>query len=300
MRKAGLDWAIVSVIAAASLWGAIGLFTRALGDSGLNPTQITEVRCAITAAGMLIILSIFDRKLLRISIRDVWMFFGTGLLSIAMFSVLYFTAAELTTLSVAAVLLYTAPSFVVVMSAIAFRERITRNKALALAVAFAGCVLTSGILGGAAGFNAVGILAGIGSGFGYALYSIFGKFALKKYHPFTVTLYTFIVASLCLLPFSGASEIASAAASPSNLGIMAALGIVSTLVPYFLYTYGLNRMEAGKASVLAFVEPMVATLVGFAFFGEIPDISGFIGIALILASIILISSESQGDRAIDN
>ncbi len=300
MPRAGCDAAVACVIAAASLWGIIGIFTRSLGDSGLNPIQITWVRCCITAAGMLAMLLAFDRKLLRISVRDAWMFVGTGLLSISMFSILYFTAAELATLSVAAVLLYTAPSFVVVMSAVLFKERITRRKALALVAAFIGCVLTSGILGGAAGVSAAGIAAGIGSGFGYALYSIFGKFALRKYHPFTVTLYTFLVAAICILPFSCLPEIASAAAMPRNLGIMAALGIVSTLIPYFLYTYGLNRMEAGKASVLAFAEPMVATLAGFAFFGETPGISGMAGIALILASVILLSLEPKAGRAVHN
>ena len=291
MRNAGS--AALCVIVAASLWGLIGIFTRSLSDAGLSSIQITEVRCSITAAFILAILVVFDRKLLRIDPKDIWMFLGTGILSIALFNILYFTATTMVTLSMAAVLLYTAPCFVMVMSVFLFKERMTHRKLLALAAAFVGCALTAGVLNGLGSVDAVGIAVGVGSGFGYALYSIFGKVALRRYHPFTITFYTFLVAALCLLPFSDMPSIASAAGSGSA-PMMLALGILVTLVPYFLYTYGLNRMDAGKAAILAFVEPMVATVVGFALFGETVGPAEAVGITLILASVVLLNSGSEG------
>ncbi len=294
MRESGI--APICVIVAASLWGLIGVFTRSLSAAGLSPLQMTEVRCLVTAIGILAVLAVFDRGLLRISPRDIWMFVGTGLLSIVLFNVLYFTATMMVTLSMAAVLLYTAPCFVVVLSALAFKERLTRRKMSALAVAFVGCALTAGVLGGFGDINVIGVLAGISSGFGYALYSIFGKIALRKYHPFTITLYTFLVAAVCLLSFSDPLAIASAAASGSVVGMLG-LGIAITLVPYFLYTWGLSRMEAGKASVLAFVEPMVATVVGFVLFGEAVTAPGICGILLILLSVALLNTGSEGKPA---
>lgn len=292
MRNSGS--AALCVIVAASLWGLIGIFTRSLTDAGLSAMQITEVRCSVTAFCIFVILAVFDRKLLRISPKDIWMFLGTGILSIAMFNVLYFTATTMVTLSMAAVLLYTAPCFVMVMSVIFFKERITRRKVLALIAAFCGCALTAGVLGGLGSVNALGIAVGVGSGFGYALYSIFGKVALKRYHPFTITFYTFLVAAVALLPFSDVTEIASAASSGSAT-MMLALGVLITLVPYFLYTYGLNRMDAGKAAVIAFVEPMVATVVGFVLFGEELGMAELLGIALILMSVVLLNCESDGN-----
>ncbi len=284
--------AALCVIAAASLWGLIGIFTRSLADSGLSPMQITEVRCSVTAVCIFAILAVFDRKLLRISPRDIWMFLGTGILSIVLFNVLYFTATTMVTLSMAAVLLYTAPCFVMVMSALFFKERMTRKKLLALVAAFFGCSLTAGVLGGLGNIDVLGVAVGVGSGFGYALYSIFGKVALKRYHPFTITFYTFLVASLFLVPFSDLPEIASAAASGSA-SMMLLLGVLITLVPYFLYTYGLNHMDAGKAAVIAFVEPMVATVVGFVLFGEELGIPELVGIALILLSVVLLNAGSD-------
>ncbi len=288
---------MLCVVAAASLWGILGVFSRSLGEAGLSPVQTTELRCLVAAVILLVLLAVFDRKLLKIEARDIWMFIGTGLLSISMFSILYFTAASLVTLSMAAVLLYTAPCFVMVMSVILFKESFTGRKAAALVLAFAGCILTAGIIGGSGPLNVLGIAAGIGSGFGYALYSIFGKYALRKYHPFTVTFYTFMVSCLCLLPVSDVPGIASAVSSSGGVVLDAlALGTVSTLVPYFLYTYGLNRMDAGKAAVIAFVEPMVATLAGFVIFGETLTAAAVAGIVLILASVVLLNMGGREPR----
>ena len=99
---------------------------------------------------------------------------------------------------------------------------------------------------------------------------------------------------MALLPFSDVTEIASAASSGSAT-MMLALGVLITLVPYFLYTYGLNRMDAGKAAVIAFVEPMVATVVGFVLFGEELGMAELLGIALILMSVVLLNCESDGN-----
>ena len=51
--------------------------------------------------------------------------------------------------------------------------------------------------------------------------------------------------------------------SPALLGKGLALGLVSTFFPFISYTLGLRQMEAGKASVLAFAEPMVAAVAGW-------------------------------------
>lgn len=56
------------------------------------------------------------------------------------------------------------------------------------------------------------LMTGIGSGLGYASYSIFGTVALRKYHTFTVIFYTFVVAVVGLLPFAGVLETLTAAA----------------------------------------------------------------------------------------
>ncbi len=275
------------ILAAATGWGLIGVFSRPLDARGLSPIQITFTRSLITAALMGLFLLIKDRSLLKVRIRDFWMFLGSGLLSIVFFNVCYFLTIERTTLAAASVLLYTAPCFVMLMSVVFFGEKITAQKIIALVPAFAGSALASGFAGGRIG--AFALMTGIGSGFGYALYSIFGKAALRKYSQFTIIFYTFAVASLGLLPFSGLPHIVSVIAdggAPAALG----LGVFSTFLPFVLYTGGLANIDAGKASVLAFAEPMVAALAGIIIFHESLTIKNAAGIILIFAAIVLLNT----------
>lgn len=282
------------VVAAGICWGIIGLFTRQLSAYGLSPLQITFGRALVTAIAMAGVALFRQPRSLAIAPRDIWMFLGTGLGSIVFFNICYFTAIELTTLSVAAILLYTAPSIVMVFSIFLFHERFTRRKGFCLVLAFVGCVLVSGL--GMGYVEAAGILAGLGSGFGYALYSIFGRYALAKYEPLTVTAWTFIIASSGLLPFCHFGMILSLAAAVPYTGLLfALLGLMSTALPFGLYTMGLKHMEAGRASILASVEPLTSTVVGIAIFHEALTLTGAAGMACILGAVILLARSGSAN-----
>jgi drug/metabolite transporter (DMT)-like permease len=290
---------VLMVVTAGALWGTIGLFSRALNDAGLDSFQVTEARCMITAIGLLLILGVWKRDLLKISLKDSWMFVGTGICSIIVFNILYFQTAQLVSLSMTAVLLYTAPCFVLIFSVFIFHEKLTAQKLAALVFAFVGCIFTAGIIGGSDDFNMMGFVMGIGSGISYSLYSIFGKFALKKYHALTVTFYTFLFAGVALLPFCAPWHIIEVAARvDEGLWYMLGLGLLITLIPYFLYTQGLRGLDAGVASVIAFIEPMVATIAGFIVYNEEVTFFSLLGIVMILFSVILLNLDRGRLRVI--
>jgi len=281
---------IILILLAAVCWGVIGVFSRALSDAGAAPIQITAVRCAVTAVLLVGYMLIFNRSLLRVRVRDLWMFFGTGICSILFFNVCYFHTQSVTSLSVAAILLYTSPFFVMLISAVVFRERITPTKLIALLVAFGGCVLITGVLGGAQTVPLTAILTGVGSGLGYGLYSIFGKLALRRYDIITVTAYTFLFAAAGSIPFSNPSQVAGLVTDTPYVALNALLlGVLCTLVPFVLYTKGLSGIESGKASVMASLEPVVATVAGLIAFGEMPQPITWVGIILVLLGVVLLN-----------
>ncbi len=287
--------AVILVLIAATGWGMIGVFSRPLAKAGFDPMQITWIRSILVAVGIGLLLLCKDPGLFRIRLKDIWIFLGTGLLSIVFFNVCYFITISHTTLAAASILLYTAPCFVMLMSACLFGEKITGQKIFAIVFAFAGCILVSGFAGGE--IPAFAFLTGIGSGLGYALYSIFGKVALKKYHPFTVIFYTFVVASAGLAPFVKLPVLVTALAEDSASVLSGlGLGILSTLLPFLFYTVGLQDIEAGKASVLAFAEPMVAAVVGIVIFGEVLRWKNITGIFLIFLAIVLLNIPIRSDK----
>lgn len=283
------------VILAGICWGILGIFSRVLSANGFSAIQITAVRCVVTAITLTMYLFLKDRNKLKIDIKDIWYFIGTGTVSVVLLNIFYFLTIEETTLSIAAILLYTAPYFVVILSAIFFNEKITSQKVIALLLAFLGCVLVTGIIGSQSfKLTSIGLLTGIGSGFCYALYSIFGTIALRKYDTMTVTAYTFIVAAVSIVPFSHPGEMAEIIMN-SNVVMMngVLIGIISTLFAFLFYTKGLQNMEAGKASVLAFIEPMVATITGILIFNEQLNIQNMAGISLIFISIVLLNMKMK-------
>lgn len=278
------------IITAGGLWGVISIFIRVLNDLGLNSLQCVAVRAGFTALLLLVWLLLTDRAKLAIRLSDLPFFAGTGLMSIVFFNFCYFEAIQvLGSAAVPALLLYTAPVFVMLLSALFFREKITRAKVIALLVTCGGlCLVTEAFQDGAA-VSLRGVLLGLGAGLGYSLYSIFGKYLVKKYHSVTITFYTFAVAAVGVIPLSGIAGCASRLAQPSALPAALGLALICTVLPFLLYTKGLAALDAGKASILATAEPLTAAVVGAVVFHEQFSLSRLAGIALILAAIVYLN-----------
>ena len=151
------------------------------------------------------------------------------------------------------------------------------------------CFLGTGVYGDSAALNAGGIVTGLGAGLGYALYSVFSRFALEKgYHAFTISFYTFLIAAAGTLPMADISRTAGVCLDNVFMIVFSIIfGLVSTVLPYVLYTVGMRSIENGNASIIASVEPVVATLLGVVLYGESITPGGLAGVVLILCAIVL-------------
>ena len=279
--------AAASILAAAALWGIIGVWNRRLMAGGLSPYSIVVVRNCGGLVLLTAVMALRDRSVFREERQHLKYFFGTGVVSVVLFTVCYFSCQEICSLAVASILLYTAPAIVVVLSAILWRERVTKKKLLALGLTLVGCALVCGVFSGALTVTGGGIALGLGAGFFYALYSIFGRYALAHYGPMTVTVWTFVFAGVASLVLVRPAELA-ALAQPSMALTAVGLVVCSTVLPYILYTRGLARVEAGKASILASLEPVVASVAGVVLFGEPMSPLTAAGIVCVLAGVYIL------------
>ena len=129
----------IYILIAASLWGSMGIFSRYLNAAGFGAFEVTQVRVTV---GFIIVgtyLLLFNRSLLKIKLKDLWCFLGTGIVSLLFFCICYFKSMEYVSIATAGVLLYTAPTFVMLMSLVLFKEKLTANKIIALVMSFIGC-----------------------------------------------------------------------------------------------------------------------------------------------------------------
>ncbi|MBQ4128781.1 MAG: DMT family transporter [Ruminococcus sp.] len=288
--------AVLLVVIAGTLWGIIGYFVRAFLELGLSSMQIVSIRMVISAVLFSLFALIFNRKLFKIKLKDLWCFLGSGIVSVAFFSFCYFKAIEYSSLSVASILLYTAPIFVMLFSALLFKEKLTALKIVSVALAFMGCLFVTGVISNGGNITLASVLYGLGSGVCYALYSIFSRFALdRNYSPLTITLYTFIfasIASLCIIDIKPVINVMTN--SLNDLVFCIAFAILSCVLPYVTYTLGLKYIAPSTASIVASIEPVVATITGAILFNEAVQFPyGYIGIALVVLSIVLINLHTK-------
>ncbi|ASN05926.1 DMT family transporter [Virgibacillus necropolis] len=285
-----MNSAYLFIMLGAALWGTIGWFVKNLYAFGFTPMEVVTLRVLTTAIILLTYILIKSpEKLLLHSIKDVKYFIGTGIVSIIFFNYCLFTTIELSTIPFATALLYTAPAFVTILSLILFKEKLTRVKLIALLITLFGTCLIVGIIPlNTETLQLNSILFGLGSGIGYALYSIFSKYALKKYTSLSITVYTFIVASIALLPFFPYATKIHLLMDPAVLFYSFGLGLLPTAFAYIIYTYGLHQTEASRASILSTIEPVVATFIGIIVFNEAFSHIQMVGMACIIGAIMLI------------
>ena len=169
---------------------------------------------------------------------------------------------------------------------------------MALVLAFAGCVMVSGISGG--GLTPIGLLVGLGSGIGYGLYSILGTIALRRYSPYTVTTYTFIFAAVGSWIICRPVELFDKFMNTAHIGFLTVFccltALVTAVIPFLAYTCGLQNVEASKAGIIATIEPMVATLIGILVFSEPLTLISGLGILLILTAVVILNLKQKSIR----
>lgn len=295
MKKIAVLFPIIS----GGLWGSAGIFIRKLSDFGLNSYTIISSRVLIALIILFIGILILDKSLLKIKLKDAWVFMASGILGMLGLNFCYNESVNHLSLSLAAVLLSLSPIFVIFIAAILFKEKITLRKISCMLLAILGCVLASGLLENNTGMklSAIGILIGLLSAFFYALYSVVSKIAMGKgYEALTITFYSLLTLEIILLPFTDWNILKDFIISaPVNNSIFMLLhSVFTSVLPYVLYTVSLSYIEAGKTSILAAGgEPISAMLLGMLFFSEVPTILSLIGLILTIVALSLLCMPSK-------
>ena len=277
------------VVFGASCWGVIGIFNRMLAAAGADMGSRMIIRNTGALVLMTAVFLLFHRQVFAIRPRHFWIFLGSGVVSVLGMSWTYFSCQMVCSLAVAGILLYLAPSFVVLASAVLWKEKLTARRGLSVLIALVGCGLVSGVVSGDLTVSAKGILLGICSGLCYACYTVFAHYGLQHYDSYTMIYGTFVAAGLASLIWFRPTDLALILSQREGVIGSVGLVVISTVLPYLLYTKGLERVESGLASVIANVEPIVGALVGVVVFHEILTVWAAVGIFLVLGAAVLLA-----------
>lgn len=275
------------IVLSAILWGTAGISAKYLMDVySLSALTIGAVRLLIASPILLTMSKIQLKEKIKIDRRHYVLFVIYGI-TVATYQIAYFTAVKSIMVSVATLIaLCTAPIFVAILSRIFLKEKMKTIVIIALVVSIVGTSLIIGLRGNQilAGTSYWGYILALGAGLSYAVYTLCGKELVVYYRSTTIISITFSLGAFLMLPF---------VKIPSNLSwnawaILVYLGVVPTAIAYIIFTLGLKKSSATKASIATLFEPLTATTLSVLLIGEKFNVSQLLGALLLSSALFLL------------
>jgi drug/metabolite transporter (DMT)-like permease len=164
--------------------------------------------------------------------------------------------------------------------------------ALSIVLTVAGCALVVRVYDPAAlRLNFLGVLAGVGTAFAFAFYILTSRAALRFVRPWTLVAYGYLAASVVWLPLVPPWRMVAAGFPRQTWGAFLAIATLGTVVPFGLFINGLKHLPPTQASILAMLEPVVATLAAYLILGEALLPLQALGGVLVLSGVILVEAK---------
>ncbi len=258
---------IMAVVVAAATWGMSGIWiTLVAKNSGCSAVALAFWR-DFTAFSILLMYGLIAwPNKIKVRRRDIAGLVGMGM-GLGVFHILYNTAVLLNGAAITTVQQAAMPAIVVVAARYLWHEKITGRKLAAIGLTAIGTLLSTGLIDGAPmAVSAAGMAAGMSVPIFYAAWNLFGKQARIHYDARVVMLYAFGIAALMLLPFQ--LFVQQPTVNTDALLSFAGLIGLSTLTPFLLYAFGLGRLQAGVAGILAMLEIVFAAVFARAWLHE--------------------------------
>lgn len=275
----------LQILIAAALWGTMGVAGITLNKLQFTGMEIASIRLVGAACFLLLALPLFWPHLKTLTPKKIPFLILQSLLGMFILSASYFSAISLIGSALAVALLYTSPIWSLIFARIILGEGINKAGIILTLCAVTGVALT---LSGDTKLSVLGLALGLTSGASYALYGVLGKRAMQANHHPMVVLFTSIIFSAIAFAFTPAF-LSAATKLHQNIGIQSlstSLYLVTfgTILPYFLFIRGLQKMPATSASIFTTTEPVVAIILAALLLGEILIWQQYFGIMLIIGA----------------
>ncbi len=297
-RRHGLGYLMVAV--AATLFAVNGIVSKVvLLGSDLSSLELTQVRSTGAAAGLLVFLLAFARARLRVARRELLFLVLFGITGVAFVQWLYFVAIERVPVGVALLIQFLAPLFVALFARFVYREHIRRRIWIALLLCISGLAVIVEIWRGVA-FDTIGITAALAASFALTAYMLTAERERRHRDPVSLSFYGFLFAALFWaavqplwrFPWDALSGSASLQGNLDEHSapvwlLLAFVVVVGTMITFSLLTGALRHISATRASIVATLEPVLATAIAWLWLGETFGTAQLLGGAFVLTGILL-------------
>lgn len=286
------------VACAAALFSVNAGVARVIQTVGVDSATLTTVRCTGTA---IVLVGVVAARGERLRLPGSW----AGLLGVVGFAIsgvalvqwFYFVAIDRLPVGVALLLQFTAPVPVTLFVRFGYREHVRSRIWLGIALSLGGLALVAEVWAGLS-LDGLGVLAGLGAALSLAVYFLIGERSVVEGSPIVVLTEAFIVASVfwnVVAPINGLLDLSLD--RPRSLGgsleswhaplwlLLTTMIVLGTAVPFVAELSALRHLNATEVTLVAMLEPVGATILGWSWFNETLTGVQIIGVAAILLGI---------------
>jgi drug/metabolite transporter (DMT)-like permease len=292
----------VMVATAATLFAVNGSVSKVALSSGLTSLQLVQIRNTCAAIMFLAFLLVVAPSRLRVGRRELVFLIAFGLVGIALVQWLYFVAIDNLPVGVALLIEFTAPLFVALFARFVYKEHVRRRIWVSVALCLTGLALVVELWSGVA-FSTVGVTAALGGALALSAYLLMAERERQHRDAASLSFYGFLVAALLWaavqplwdFPWNVLGDDVSLQGNLSEYSapvwaLVAFIVVVGTMITFSLLSGSLKHISATRASIVATLEPVVATIVAWAWLGETFGPTQLIGGAVVIAGILVAQS----------
>ena len=296
----------ILVISSAFFFATTGVIAKLIIAGGISPVRLTQIRTTGVFLALLLFLAITNRESLKVTRKELPNLILMGIIGIAGVQAFYFFAVTRMPVSITLVIEFTAPIWIAIFIRF-FRKQIVKPMMWwGIGTALAGLLLVTEIWQGLK-LDGLGVIAAFIDAFCLAYYFIRLESTVKTRNGLSLLVYVFGFAALTLAIvqplWSFPTEIFSTQLSLEELSpgnfiigwqLIAILIIFGSIMPYIFITYGVKKIPASQASVIAMLEPVIAGGVAWLVLSEALTPLQILGGATVLIGIYLTERARQG------
>ena len=292
-RRTNGRWSVLMLVTSMLIFGTIGVFRKYLPVSS---AFLAFSRGILGGLCILAFTRLRKERRERIPRRTLLGLVVSGAL-IGINWMLLFEAFNHTTVTVATLCYYMEPTIVMLHSPLIFRERLTVRKSVCAAVAIAGMVLVSGVIGdsGSRGGSLRGVLLGLGAAVFYSAVVIMNK-KIRGVDAYRKTTVQLLSAGLVMVPYLFLTGgFSTNGFSPAAVILLLVVGILHTGIAYVLYFGSMDGLRVQSVALLSYIDPVSALLFSAFLLREPLSLLNIIGAVMIIGSAVISETGKQQD-----
>jgi drug/metabolite transporter (DMT)-like permease len=288
---------LAQVTAASVLFGVNASMSKVVLQAGVEPRQLAALRCTGVAIGLFALVAPTALARLRVPWRSLPQLAVLGVVGAALIQWFYFVAIDRLPVGIAILLEFTGPVLVALWARLVLREEVRPVVWVALGLSLAGLGLVAQIWHDTR-LDALGVAAALAAAACLATFLLLGRHTGGAHDPLAVNFWVFAFASLFWLvveppwgidrgPLTGSTSLLGAFEGVEVPVWLPVAGVIvlGTLAPYALDLAALRHLPAATVGAVGMLEPVVATVVAWAWLEQSLDAVQVLGGAIVLAGV---------------